>query len=137
MIKTNIRFLMILAALGVVFVFASNASAQARKMPIVGGYKALSVNDAEVVKASNFALIKMIEKSEMGIQLVSIEKAEYQMVAGKNFRVCMKVNVFDTVEAMEDGGENEQGFLNAVVFYNLKGEFSLTSGTVVENCGKK
>ncbi len=137
MMKTNIRFFMILTALGVVLMVASGGFAQTQNVPMVGGFKAISVKDAEVVKASDFAIKKLIEKSEMGIQLVSIEKAEYQIVDGKKFRLCMKVNVFDTVDAMENGAESEQGFLSAEVFYNLKGEFSLTSGKVVENCGKK
>lgn len=134
--KTNIRIFMIMTALGVVFMCASGVFAQIN-LPMVGGFKAASVKDAKVVEAADFAISQVVEKSEMGVELVSIEKAEYQVVQGMNYRLCMQINVFESIAAMEDGADGDAGFVSALVYRNLKGVFSLTSATVVENCGKK
>lgn len=134
--KINIRILMIMTALGVVFVFASNSFAQTANVPQVGGFKSVSVTDKQVVAAADFAIEQIVEKSKMDVELDLIKKAEYQVVAGKNFRLCMQIKVYPTEEEANAGAEAETGFLSATVFQNLKGAYSLTKATVVENCGK-
>jgi cystatin-C len=88
--------------------------------PQLGGYKAASVSDEGVVAAAEFAVSKESETTE-GLALDEILKAESQVVAGTNYRLCLKVTL---------GDESQE--VQAVVFRNLKGEHSLTSWTPKE-----
>ncbi len=137
--KTNLRILMILTALCVVFFCSSAAFAQNKNIPVVGGFAAASVKDAKIIEAANFAVANQAEKNEVEMELTAIGKAELQVVAGINYRICMNVTVFDDDEDSADNDEAEHipGFAVAVVYRNLKNELSLTSWTIVENCGKK
>ena len=133
------RILLISLALCIIFVCASGGFAQTNKVPSIGGFKSVSVKDAKILEAADFAVAKQAEKNETNIELLSIEKAETQIVAGTNFRLCMQVTAFSDEEDLEEGEETEEvtGFVKVIVFRNLKEEFSLTSWTVVENCGMK
>lgn len=88
----------------------------------LGGYKEIPNDDPEVVAAADFAIGEQGQKQEISITLVSIEKAASQVVAGINYRLCLKVEVDD--EAQE---------IQAVVHRNLQKEYSLTSWKE-ENC---
>jgi len=90
---------------------------------ILGGYKTASTSDERVVAAAEFAVGQKAEEQE-GLTLDSIEKAETQTVAGTNYRLCLKVSL-----------EDETQEVKAVVFQNLKQEYSLTSW-VVEDCAE-
>jgi Aspartic acid proteinase inhibitor len=114
--KKVFRQMAIIAVL--VLGFVLTASAQK-----VGGFKKVSVDNERVVAAANFAVSKQ-EENEEGLTLDSIERAETQVVAGTNFKLCLKVSLAD--ESQE---------VKVVVFQNLKQEFSLTSWDV-ENCGE-
>ncbi|HYE72012.1 MAG TPA: hypothetical protein VEF04_01725 [Blastocatellia bacterium] len=108
-------------------------AASAQKRPILGGYRAAEEKDkAEVDEAAEWAIGEQGRKQEMTITLVSIELAEVQLVAGRNFNLCMKV----TLSAEGEDEETEQ-LVQAVVYRNLKREFSLTSWEEVESCIKK
>ncbi|MGC4002009.1 MAG: cystatin domain-containing protein [Pirellulales bacterium] len=66
-----------------------------------GGYSDVDVKDAEVVKATEFA-VKERNKTQKTI-LVSIAAAQRQVVAGMNYKLTLKVKVDDkerTVEAV-------------------------------------
>ena len=82
-----------------------------------GGYKEASVDDAEVVAAANFAVDEEGRKEETAITLVSIERAELQVVAGINYRLCLKVAT----------GDDEPKDVKVVVYRSLQKAYSLTS----------
>lgn len=124
MIK-SLRMFLILAALGVVLGCAAPGLAQK-----VGGYKEISKTDASAVAAANFAVSARAGKTGGTAELVAIERAESQLVAGTNFRLCLKVTT--------SGEENEADvteLFKVVVYRNLKNVFSLTSW-VREECNE-
>lgn len=122
----NFRLMLLLVAFAIVFGSVSASFAQ-RKPLILGGYKTVSTTDEQVVAAAEFAVGKRAEENseQEGLTLVSVEKAEMQPVQGVNFRLCMIV-----------GLDEEQQPVKAVVYRNLKREFSLTSWEVVETCNE-
>lgn len=106
---------MMFAAAAVLFLCANAVSAQR-----VGGYKTASVSARNVVAAAEFAVSDHSEKNEVSLEIVSIEKAETQVVAGTNYRLCIQVKV------VEEGNDDTQ-FVEAVVYQNLKRKYKLTS----------
>ena len=84
--KTSLRGLILLIAVS--FIFGSVAVGLAQR---TGGFKEVANDDAEVVAAGEFALKAQGEKQEMTYKLVSVEHAELQVVAGINYRLCLKV----------------------------------------------
>jgi len=111
-----------LLAATMVFGFAVATNAQ----PIAGGYSSVAVDDKSVVAAADFAVGKRVEThtEQEGMKLDSIDKAESQVVAGRNFRLCMTVSM-----------DTERQQVQAVVYQNLQQKLSLTSWTPVETCG--
>ncbi|MFL6374138.1 MAG: cystatin domain-containing protein [Pyrinomonadaceae bacterium] len=104
-------------ALGLVALFACAAAAQK-----VGGYKAIEASDAGVQEAAEFAVSAEAEKTNREVHLISIAKAEVQIVAGRNYRLCMKVR--------SQGGEDEADaiiFVQAVVYVDLKNNKKLST----------
>lgn len=95
-----------------------------------GGYREIDKADEGAVAAAEFAIKDQSEKKELTYKLVSIEKAETQVVAGINYRLCLKVS-------HQKQGEDEETteFVRVVVFRSLQKEYSLTSWTE-EACGK-
>lgn len=83
--------------------------------PIAGGYQGIAKTDFEVKSAARFAVKKEQRKEHSHISLVSIEYAEKQVVAGTNYRLCIKVRI---------NGRTQD--VVAVVYENLKGKFSLS-----------
>jgi hypothetical protein len=113
--KTNFRITMFTVL--AVMLLASAAAAQK-----VGGYKAISKTDAGARAAAEFAVDAQAERKNLTIELVSIEKAESQVVAGTNYRLCLKITT--------SGAEDEADVtitVRVIVFRNLKGVHSLTS----------
>jgi cystatin-C len=90
---------------------------------IVGGYKPAAVDDEGVVAAANFAVSKEEETTE-GIDLDAVLKAERQIVAGTNYRLCLRVKLGDDSQVVE-----------AIVYQDLKGAYTLKSWTPKE-CGE-
>ena len=122
------RILQLTMLCAAVAVFAATDFAQ--KKPPVGGYKTVSVEDATVVEAAEFAVGEHSQKNDVSLELVRIEKAERQIVQGANYRLCIEVKATE----QEDGDETQ--FVLAVVYQNLKREFSLTDWKP-DGCGKK
>jgi hypothetical protein len=110
------RGVLLLAALNFVFIFASVAFAQ---VPIAGGYAETASTDPEAVAAARFAIAKEGRKERARIFLISIERAEVQVVAGLNYKLWLKV---------KSHGKTQD--VSAVVYKNLKGQFSLTGWDV-------
>lgn len=90
---------------------------------IVGGYQNVSVQNETVAEAANFAVARQKQK-EPSLRLVAIDRAESQVVAGTNYRLCL---------AVEAGGKTGQA--SAVVYHNLQNEFELSEWTT-GTCGK-
>jgi hypothetical protein len=101
--------------------------AYAQRPPIAGGYRNIAVTDEGAVAAANFAVETQAKTSGANIKLVGLKKAEQQVVAGRNYSLCMNV----------DNGDNTTSFFTAVVFLNLQQQMSLTSWESARTCGSK
>lgn len=123
--KMSLRAVTILVALGVAFGGVIAGLAQNR--PIVGGYKSVSTDDPAVVEAAEFAVSNRSENNSVSLRLVSVERAERQVVAGTNFKLCLKVALADEDE---DAGETQD--VKVLVFRSLKNEHTLKSWDVAE-----
>jgi hypothetical protein len=126
--------LMLLIAFGVFLGCGILGRAQEQRKPIMlGGYREIATDDAEAQAAAEFAVGAQGEKQETTIKLVSIEKAESQVVAGTNYRLCLKVEVTD-----KDNNETTQE-VKVVVFKHLPVHqppvYELTSWNE-EECGE-
>lgn len=87
-----------------------------------GGYKTISKTDAGARAAAEFGVDAQAERKNLTIELIAVEKAESQVVAGTNYRLCLKVTT--------SGAEDEADVtitVKVIVNRNLKGEYSLTS----------
>lgn len=126
--KNNLQKKFSLAAFCIIFGCAASCFAQIK----TGGYKSISVNDSEVKAAADFAVQAKSEEQETDFSLESIEAAETQVVAGTNYRLCMQIYV----PGEEEETDGVTMFVKAVVFRNLKKEFSLKSWDEVEECSK-
>ncbi|HMT07439.1 MAG TPA: cystatin domain-containing protein [Pyrinomonadaceae bacterium] len=102
-----------------VFLFLGGFAADSRvaaQDDVAGGYADASVRDKDVRKAANFAVKQRSKIVRPDYTLVSIRKAELQVVAGLNYRICMRVR-------------DERGRLStvtAVVYKNLRNKLSLS-----------
>lgn len=123
--RKSLRMMIALIALSVVFGCVIVSLAQNR--PIVGGYKVAPTDDPEVVAAAEFAASAQGEKEEgTTIKLLSVEKAERQVVAGINYRLCLRVGIGDDPEDVD---------VKVVVFRSLQKQYSLKSWDV-ETCSE-
>src|SRR5437667_7484657 len=94
-----------------------------------GGYREIDKTDEGATAAAEFAVKAESEKKEMTYKLVSLEHAESQVVAGINYRLCLKVGYHK-----QDDDVDTTEFVRVVVYRNLQNQYSLTSWTE-ENCG--
>ncbi len=78
----------------------------------------------------NLPLAPKAKKRSKEIELVSVHKAERQVVAGSNYRLCLKV-----LSQGEKGGADVTPFVKVVVYQNLKQEYKLTSWEI-SDCGE-
>ena len=109
--KINVKLLISLAlALGFLAF-----SAKAQDTPMVGGYSKISTRSAEAQKAARFAVASR-SVTYRNIVLLNVLKAEQQVVAGMNYRLCMRVS--------ERGRKRT---VTVVVYRNLRNRWSLTS----------
>ncbi len=109
-----------------VFMILTAATASAQK---VGGYKEVSASDVAVQTAAAWAVSTKAESSGKEMSLAEVLSAERQVVAGSNYRICMKVN--------SEGGEGQDDvtiIVQAVVYVDLKGNRKLSSW-VISDCG--
>ena len=114
-----VGFLVLAIALGTIA-----ASAQR-----LGSYREIDKSDEGAAAAAEFAVKAESESKEMTYKLVSIEHAESQVVAGTNYRLCLKVGYHK-----QDDDVDTTEFVRVVVNRNLQNQHSLTSWTE-ENCG--
>ncbi|HKC64820.1 MAG TPA: cystatin domain-containing protein [Pyrinomonadaceae bacterium] len=121
--RRHLKSVISILALCVAFSCVNLVSAQIR----TGGYKEISTDDAEVEAAAKFAVEAEGRKQDASYTLVSIEHAESQVVAGINYRLCLKVS---------ESADSDPKEVQTVVYKNLKREYSLTSWEDKE-CGEK
>jgi len=105
-------------ALTVLALLVGSAQVRAQR---VGGYREVSIEDSLVVQAVGAALLQK-ETGGTTVMLVAVERAEQQVVAGMNYRLCLRVRVTDTAEEIET-----VQLVRAVVYRNLAGEYRLSS----------
>ena len=111
--KTNLQAILAFAVLG----FLTVGVVTAQTTQIVGGYGDAANNDKDVVAAANFA-VGAKSKQNSKLNLISIDRAEKQVVAGLNYRLCLTV---------KDARAQQQA--TAIVYQNLQNKMSLTSWT--------
>lgn len=122
--KSNLRTGMVLFATALLLIFASTSFAQK-----VGGYKEISKSDAGARSAAVFAVGAQAAKTSSTVELVSVLNAESQVVAGMNYRLCLKVTTSGAA-----GEADVTATAKVVVYRDLKGSYKLTSWTE-EECG--
>lgn len=114
----------LLAALCIVFFCVSASFAQIK----TGGYKTVDVSDAGVAEAAEFVVRELGRKDEIELSLESVERAERQVVAGTNYRLCLLIRY----PAQEEDEEEIVSTMQVVVFRSLKNEFNLKSWKEVD-----
>jgi hypothetical protein len=120
--KRNLKLAVWITALTGFFAFTAFAQR-------TGGYREIDKTDEGAVTAAEAAVKAQSEQKEMVYKLVSIEHAETQVVAGINYRLCLKVGYHK-----QDDDVDTTEFVRVVVYRNLQNQYSLTSWTE-ENCG--
>ena len=111
--KKNLQVVILLTILLAAF---SVTEALAQEPPIVGNYREASTANREVISAAQFAVRKEMLKHNTRISIISIEHAETQVVAGTNYKLCLKVKRGDKIQTA-----------TAVVYQDLKQRYTLSS----------
>lgn len=111
---------LIICSIFIIFILAVTAAetkvAAQKEGEIVGGYGEISVESKEARSAAAFAVRTRAARTHKKITLVKILKAEQQVVAGLNYRICMDVHE----------GRRKPRTVTAVVYQNLKNKRSLS-----------
>ncbi len=107
--------------LGLVFAFGAAASQTRVSAQLTGAYSKAKVSDKQVKAAAAFAVSEQAKEHNAKVKLVRITKAQTQVVAGMNYRVCMQVR---------DGSRGRKHTVTAVVYRDLQNKYSLTSWDV-------
>ncbi len=109
-----------IAAVFAAFLFGTSTLCLAQDDIIIGGFGKASTTDEQVGKAANFAVLTQNQRDKnTTFKLVSILKADQQVVAGMNYRMCLSLST---------AGKSQQA--SATVFRNLKNQFSLSAWKV-------
>jgi hypothetical protein len=106
---------------------AAPAPTTPARPPIVGGFKPVETTDEHARAAAEWAVREKGEKTEKGIELLTLVKAEQQVVQGMNYRLCMKINT--------EGEDEPVSFVEAVVYMDLKMNYKLSSWKAASKCG--
>jgi hypothetical protein len=80
----------------------------------LGGYTPIDPADPEVREAAEHAVSEQRSRTGSAVALRRIARAERQVVAGLNYRLCLEVTVADTREEVQ-----------VIVYRNLQQRFSL------------
>lgn len=127
----KIKFKNFVAFALLVVVFVGSSAVFGQKQTVVGGYTSVSVKDKNVVKAAKFAVKERAKSQNTKVNLVGIKNAKMQVVAGRNYEICLLTNYLN-------GRSNQlvDQFVRVVVYRDLKNKYTLTSWTQ-ENCTEK
>src|SRR6266446_2894695 len=106
--------ILLIAIVLIAFAAISNHASHGLAQPaqIAGGYRDASKTDLAVLSAASFAIKQERRKLGRHLSLISIERAEVQVVAGLNYRLCLKVKI---------NGKTREA--TAVVYKNLKQKY--------------
>ena len=110
--RKSLQMAAIIAAFGLMVFSALICSAQI----MVGNFRDAVKTDKEVIGAANFAVTAQSKKQKTSLKLVSIEKAEKQVVAGVNYRLCLAIK-----------SNNKSAQVTAIVYQNLQNQYKLTT----------
>jgi hypothetical protein len=96
---------------------ASPANYTLTRMPEVrpGGYTSIDLADPAVRAAADYAVSEQTSRTGTAVFLRRVARAERQVVAGLNYRLCLEVTVGDKPEEVQ-----------AIVYRDLQQRFSLT-----------
>jgi hypothetical protein len=97
-----------------------------------GGYRSVSISSEDVKDAADFALEIKAEEMKEELSLEGIIKAETQVVAGTNYRLCLQLYI----PAKEEETDGVTLYIKTVIFKSLKNEYSITSWEE-EDCAEK
>jgi Na+-transporting methylmalonyl-CoA/oxaloacetate decarboxylase gamma subunit len=111
-----IIFIALYLTLGVMSELAAQQKKQETPPPQVGGYQAAPKADPAVVAAAKAAVSERQQKEGGDLTLVSIKRAETQLVAGINYRLCLKVKAKDKSQTV-----------TVVINKTLDDKYSITS----------
>lgn len=112
-------WLVLITIVGLNIGLAGMAGTLAQEVPLAGAYADASVNDSEVRTAARFAIQAREKQQGSRLSLISIERAERQVVAGLNYRLHLKV---------KNGRQTRD--VTAVVYKDLRQRFRLTDWKV-------
>ena len=87
--KKSLTIVLILLALSLAIGSAPGSAAQQQ----TGGYQKAPKDDPPVVAAAKFAVSDQQTKQGGTVELVSIKRAETELVSGINYRLCLRVKV--------------------------------------------
>lgn len=121
--KINLRQIILLAALLGAF-FGADVHAQP-EIPVAGGYGAVETTAAEVIAAANFAVKKQAKMQRAKIKLAAVSRAERQIVAGTNYRLCLQIEILE-----KNKKTAVPQTVQIVVFRSLKQKYELTSWAI-------
>ncbi len=113
--KKQILYYSIAIAL-LIGVYAGANRVAAQDGQITGGYGDASVTDKDVKSAAAFAVRTRAARTNKKLTLVKIQKAEIQVVAGLNYRLCMRVR----------DARGRRSTVTAVVYKSLQNRRSLS-----------
>ena len=91
------------------------AAQTAQDVPLAGGYSQAAADSPEVLSAAKFAVAQKSRGRTDPITLVSVKRAERQVVAGMNYRLLLSVRMDGQVHDVE-----------TVVYQDLKRNYSLS-----------
>lgn len=94
----------------------------------VGGYKTVDPTDERARAAAEWAVRHQGEKKGTAIELMTLVKAEQQVVQGMNYKLCMRVNMEEADEPVS--------FVEALVYMDLKKNYQLSSWKDASPCGE-
>jgi Aspartic acid proteinase inhibitor len=80
----------------------------------LGGYTPINPGDPEVRAAAEYAVSEQRSRTGTAVALRRVARAERQVVAGLNYRLCLEVTVADKREEVQ-----------LIVYRNLQQRFSL------------
>ena len=113
------------AAFALLFIgIACSSIAFAQKAPVAGGYAQVSIKDKNVVKAAKFAVKERAKSQNTKVNLVEIKNAKMQVVAGRNYEMCLLTNYLN-----KRSNQLVDQFVRVVVYRDLKNKYQLTSWT--------
>ena len=115
----------LIAVVAHILLFGCLSGVFAQEGVITGGYGDASMTDPDVLAAAQFAVKAQSRKQGTAISLVSVQRAEVQVVAGLNWRFDLRVK---GVRGKQD--------VTAVVYRDLRNRYSLTSWEVIRRAGQ-